>query len=357
MFIWKSQTSEEDLMRVMKSLLVPVALSWITLSCLNNPLGPDVDTVTKDERALAITYAPGDSASSVTGNVFLPSSGNNGSSISWSTSTKSRITDEGVVRRPAASSGDATVTLTATISKGKAREVKAFTLTVKDKSYTGNTMNAGTVTDIDGNVYWAVKIGSQVWTVQNLRTTKYNDGTEIPYAKDSATWVNLTTPGYCYYKNMTKPDSIKKYGVLYNWYAVNTKKLAPEGWHVPTDAEWKTLENYLIANGYNWDGTTSGNKIAKSLAAKTDWYTQTGLDVGTIGNDMSKNNRSGFLALPCGSRNTDGKFDFGGSANWWTATEFNGSGGVARNLYYDYEELFWNSNYKRCGFSVRLVKD
>lgn len=73
--------------------------------------------------------------------------------------------------------------------------------------------------------------------------------------------------------------------------------------------------------------------------------------------NLTTNNKSGFLALPGGSRNTDGNFDSGGSGNWWSATEYNSSGAVARNLYYDYENLFWNSNYKSCGFSVRLVKD
>src|SRR4030043_168747 len=129
---------------------------------------------------------------------------------------------------------------------------------------------SGTVTDADGNVYQTVKIGNQVWTVENLRTTKYDDGSAIPLVTDSAAWAALTTPGFCYYNNTTNADNIKKFGALYNWHAVNTKKLAPKGWHVPTEAEWITLENYLIANGYNWDGTKTENKIAKSMAAKTD---------------------------------------------------------------------------------------
>jgi len=337
--------------------MIPAAIFWITLNCMDNPIGPDVDAVTTDKSELVITYAPGDSAGSVTGNVFLPASGLNGSSVSWVTSNNSRITIEGIVSRPAAFSGHTSVTLTAIISKGTASSAKVFALTVKDSSFNGNNINAGTVTDNDGNVYWAVKIGNQIWTVVNFRTTRYNDGTAIPYAKDSSAWVDLTTPGYCYFNNMLNTDSIRKYGLLYNWYAVDTKKLAPAGWHIPTDAEWDILENYLVANGYNWDGTTGGNKIAKSLAAKTDWYTRTGLGAGTIGNNLTANNKSGFLALPGGSRNTDGKFDFGGSGNWWSATEYNASGAVARNLYYDYENLFWNSNYKRCGFSVRLLKD
>lgn len=347
---------EEGFMRNTKLLLTGLSVFfWITLNC-TNPLNPDDPAVAADASELVITYAPGDNTDSITGNVILPVSGLNGSSISWSTSNTSLITIEGIVSRPAALSGDAIVTLTATISKGTASSAKVFTLTVKDSSYIGNIMNAGTVADFEGNVYWAVTIGTQVWTVENLRTTKYSDGTEIPIATDSSAWVNLTTPGYCYFNNMGNADSIRKFGVLYNWYAVDTKRLAPAGWHVPTDAEWDILQNYLIAEGYNWDGIPDSNMIAKSLAAKTDWFTEPGLAAGTIGNDLTQNNTSGFLALPGGSR-TDGSFDFGGSGNWWTATEFNASGAVGRNLYYNSERLFWNSNYKSCGFSVRLVKD
>jgi uncharacterized protein (TIGR02145 family) len=171
--------------------------------------------------------------------------------------------------------------------------------------------DTGTVTDIDGNVYQTVKIGNQVWTVENLRTTRYNDGISINLITDSAAWSKslirygaawskASKGAYCYYNNMTDADSIKKYGALYNWYAIDTKKLAPKGWHVPTNAEWDTLQNYLIANGYNWDGTTTGNKIAKSMAAQTDWKTDT--NPGATGNDLFKNNKSGFSALPGGWR-------------------------------------------------------
>jgi len=218
--------------------------------------------------------------------------------------------------------------------------------------------NTGTVTDIDGNVYTTVKIGNQVWTVENLRTTKYNDGSAIPLVTDIFSWANLTTPSYCYYNNTTNADSIKKYGSLYNWYTVDTKKLAPAGWHVPTDVEWTILENYLIANRYNWDGTTDSNKIAKSLAAKTDWGIST--TPGAIGNDLTKNNSSGFSALPCGYRGDNGDFnDFGSGGRWWGATESDASCAYPRALLYAYGYLlrYYFVIFKRCGFSVRLVRD
>jgi len=217
--------------------------------------------------------------------------------------------------------------------------------------------DTGTVTDIDGNVYQTVKIGNQVWTVENLRTTKYNDGTPIPLVTDSVAWKALNTSGYCYYNNTTNADNIKKYGALYNWYVVNTKKLAPKGWHVPTDAEWTTLENYLIANGYNWDGTTTGNKIAKSMAAKTDWETSATLP-GAIGNDLMKNNRSGFSALPGCYRGIDGNFYLCGILGfWWSATERDASTAYYRDLSY-FVDTFIGYNYnKSCGLSVRLLRD
>ncbi len=216
--------------------------------------------------------------------------------------------------------------------------------------------NTGSITDIDGNVYQTVRIGNQVWTVENLRTTKYNDGSAIPLVTDGTEWAALTTPGYCYYNNTTDADFIKKYGALYNWYAVNTKKLSLKGWHVPTDAEWTILENYLIANGYNWDGTTTENKIAKSMAAKTDWQTHT--TPGAPGNDLSKNNRSGFSALPGGFRDDDGSFGFVGSGGyWWSATELGASSAYHRGLGYGFGGLARGYSSKSCGFSVRLLRD
>jgi Fibrobacter succinogenes major domain (Fib_succ_major). len=231
--------------------------------------------------------------------------------------------------------------------------------------------HTGTLTDIDGNVYQTIKIGNQVWTIENLRTTKFNDGSAIPQITDAL------TPGYCYYNINTtnidsikkfgtlynwNVDSIKKFGALYNWYAVDTKRLAPHGWHVPTDAEWTILENYLIANGYNWDGTTTGNKIAKSLASKSGWNISK--INGTIGDDLTKNNRSGFSALPGGYRGVYGKFYSSGLyARWWSSTQINASDAYIRFLDNDIESLSINdsrygySTDKNNGYSVRLVRD
>ena len=192
--------------------------------------------------------------------------------------------------------------------------------------------------------------------------TKYNDGTPITLVTDDAAWGALTTPAYCQYDNRTNVDSIKKWGALYNWYVVdsaNVKKIAPAGWHVPTDAEWTTMENYLIANGFNWDSapTTTGNKIAKSLAAKTDWLT--GTTNGAIGMNLNINNRSGFSALPGGYRGSNGFYEIGSNGSWWSATRsaLEASYAVNRSLYYSYYFLNRSIIIKSSGFSVRLVRD
>jgi uncharacterized protein (TIGR02145 family) len=224
------------------------------------------------------------------------------------------------------------------------------------KNSTGPDNNTSTVTDIDGNVYTTVKIGNQIWTAENLRTTKYNDGTAIPHVPLISGWTNLTTPAYVIYNNTTDADSIRRFGVLYNWYVVNTGKLAPAGWHVPTSPEWDTLQNYLITNGYNWDGTTDSNKIAKSLAAKTDWIASA--VPGTVGNDLASNNRSGFSGLPAGSRYYDVNFNYIGQIGyWWTSSAPDDAHAYYRmlnsfNVFLDSYEML-NS----CGLSVRLVKD
>jgi uncharacterized protein (TIGR02145 family) len=216
-----------------------------------------------------------------------------------------------------------------------------------------------TVTDADGNIYTSIVIGAQTWTVENLRTTKYNDGTAITPVPDNDTWHNLytteSTSGlYCYYENSTANKA--KYGALYNWYAVGTGKLAPEGWHVPADSEWTTLENYLIANGYNWDGTTTGKKIAKSMAAQTDWSIHT--IVGTIGKDLAQNNATGFSALPGGSRLSDGSFyGLSYSAVWWSATEYDESRAYDRGLGYQSAAMPRNLASMGWGLSVRLLRD
>ncbi|MEY3679176.1 MAG: hypothetical protein RI924_1317, partial [Bacteroidota bacterium] len=176
----------------------------------------------------------------------------------------------------------------------------------------------GTVTDIEGNVYKTLKIGDQQWMAENLKTHKLNDGTPIAYVTSDATWadVNNTNPMMCYYDNDVDNNK-NKYGALYNRHAVNTGKLAPAGWHVPTDADLKKLQDYLIANGYNYDGTTTGNKIAKSLAAKAGWDPDQ--EVGNVGNNQASNNKTGLNIVPAGYRTETGSFVGFGNMAFYTS--------------------------------------
>ena len=134
------------------------------------------------------------------------------------------------------------------------------------------------------------------------------------------------------------------------------KEFAPERWHVPSDAEWTTLENYLIANGYNYDGTPTENKIAKAMASTTGWISYTG--TGAPGNDQSLNNDSGFNAFPEGYRYNNGSFSNEGyNAVFWSSTEFNSNNAWFRFLSNDYSLLSRDIYSKQNGFSVRFVRD
>jgi uncharacterized protein (TIGR02145 family)/uncharacterized repeat protein (TIGR02543 family) len=225
----------------------------------------------------------------------------------------------------------------------------------------GATLSISTLGDFDGNLYHQVKIGNQVWTMENLRSTHYNDGTGgmIWLDTSNSSWSGITTPMCCYFAKTSNVDSIKKFGLLYNWYVVsptNPNKVAPSGWHVPSDAEWDTLKNYLIANGYNWDGTTAGEKYAKSMAAKTDW--DPSATVGTPGNDMATNNRSGFSALPVWYRSNGSDPGSIGRCSWfWTTAEYNSTYAWIRNLTYSVNYLYSDYRNKSTCLSIRLIKN
>lgn len=220
------------------------------------------------------------------------------------------------------------------------------------------------VTDQDGNTYDYLTYGDQVWTVKNAEMVTYRDGTEIPQVTDATVWANLTTGAWCYYNNdPTKPR-------LYNWYAVmgihdtdpNTpnKEFAPEGWHVPTDAEWTELENYLIANGYNYDGSTTENKIAKAMASTTGWNTS-GVADGFPPTQQDLNNSSGFNAFPVGQRSNGSFYYEGYVAIFWSSTMYDGTYAWSRYLTSMgrllYRQISVTYSAKKGGFSVRFVRD
>ena len=219
-----------------------------------------------------------------------------------------------------------------------------------------------TVTDIDGNSYNTIRIGTQVWMKENLKTTKYNDGTPIPNITDNGIWAALTTGAYCNYDNIHVLSNT--YGSLYNWYAVDNyaatrvasnggKNVCPTGWHVPSDAEWTTLTDYLTSNGFGYEG--SGEDISKSLAATSGWFSDpTG---GDVGNDQASNNSSGFTALPGGYRNYLGAYYFLEQYAGWLSSTESPSEAWIRRLFDNYASVFRVSYPKQDGFSVRCLRD
>ncbi len=210
----------------------------------------------------------------------------------------------------------------------------------------------GTMTDIDGNVYPTVKIGNQWWMARNLKVTHYRNGEAIPKQTDNATWASLTTGAYCAYNN--DEGIATGYGYLYNWYAVtDNRRIAPWGWHLPTDQDWKTLEKTLgmsqvDADGVEWRGTNEGGKLKQTGMAQ--WY----------GPNTGATNETGFTAIPGGCRlGDDGHFDWiGWDARFWTATESDVSWFAwFRVLNATHSDMRRSAHDKKRGYSIRLVKD
>ncbi len=203
-----------------------------------------------------------------------------------------------------------------------------------------------TITDIEGNVYRTIVIGTQEWMAQNLRTTKYNDGTDIPLVTSNETWANLSSDAYCWYNNDEETYG-QAYGALYNWYAVNTDKLCPEGWHVPTDSDWFTLENFVDPtiddpDAFGWRGTDCGYK----LKSTSGWR-----DNGN-GSDIHW-----FSAYPVGYRYLGDFYGDDEAAAWWVSGVEDGSNALERYLWYAYETINRSHWPKTDGISVRCVKD
>jgi uncharacterized protein (TIGR02145 family) len=192
--------------------------------------------------------------------------------------------------------------------------------------------------DIDGNAYHSITIGTQTWMVENLKTTKYNDGTAIPVVTDNDAWASLTTPGYCWYNNdsVTYKDT---YGALYNWYTVNTGKLAPKGWHVATDDEWATLTTYVGGE------SVAGGKLKE--AGTTHWSSP----------NTGATNEIGFSALPGGYRGNGIFTKVGSYGGWWSLNAIDPTNPYFRGMSYNIAYVgrsYFNMNY---GFSVRCVRD
>jgi uncharacterized protein (TIGR02145 family) len=211
----------------------------------------------------------------------------------------------------------------------------------------------GCVVDIEGNIYKTVKIGEQTWMAENLKTTKYNNGTDIPIIVSGAMWATSTTPGYCWYNNNVSTYKAA-FGALYNWYTVNTGILCPMNWHVPTIEEWGDLNTYLVSNGYGYGGIDW--QTAKSMAATSGWTPSS--EEGTPGFDQASNNTTGFTGRPSGFRSQYGWFaDEGTWGYWWYSNEEPAGYVEGASLYYNSHNLGVTPAFNQTGFSVRCIKD
>ncbi len=194
------------------------------------------------------------------------------------------------------------------------------------------------VSDYEGNVYSTVQIGEQIWMAENLKSARYNDGTQIPLVTDNTGWGNLTSPAYCWYNN-DEATYKNTYGALYNWYAINTNKLCPSGWHVPTDVEWSKMTEYLGED-------VAGGKLKET--GTTHWYSP----------NTGATNETGFNALPGGDRADNGIFDnLGYYGNWWSASQINTNNAWYRNMHFNTSYVYRADASLKYGFSVRCIRD
>jgi len=193
-----------------------------------------------------------------------------------------------------------------------------------------------TVTDADGNIYNTVTIGSQVWMAENLKTTKFSNGSDILLVPGNTDWSNQTTPAYCWYENNQSNKEI--YGGLYNWYAVNTGNLCPTGWHVPSDSEWTDLANFLEGDG------VAGGKLKET--GTEHWE-----------NNNGATNETGFTALPGGFRYEGVFSDIRLYGYWWSSLGYNDISAWHREIDGTRVNLFRYTSPKNFGLSVRCIKN
>jgi uncharacterized protein (TIGR02145 family) len=194
------------------------------------------------------------------------------------------------------------------------------------------------LSDIEGNTYKTIKIGSQIWMAENLKTTRLNDGTSIPMVSDTDVWGSLTTPGCCWYNNDS--SSFKETnGALYNGYTINTGDICPEGWHVPEKEEWQILRDFL------GDSLRCGGKLKE--AGTVHWLSP----------NSGADNSSGFTAFGAGLRYSEGTYSSILSfTSFWSATGINDDEWYI-GLYFDDAAFITDHRNKKYGFSVRCLKD
>ena len=218
-------------------------------------------------------------------------------------------------------------------------DLSITTNALSQETLSKTTSETGTVVDIDGNTYKTVRIGNQLWMAENLKVTHYRNGDAIPNITNKSKWENTTNGAYCNFND--NEVNVATYGRLYNWYTVNdNRKIAPDGWHVPTNDEWKTLVVFLGGSSF------AGGKMKES--GTVHWRSP----------NTSATNESGFSGLPGGYRYSFGHYiDMGNYAYFWSSTEYHTNYAWSRGLDFNLSVAGRNGSHKKEGISVRCIKD
>ena len=239
-------------------------------------------------------------------------------------------------------SGTPTSSGTANFAIALGGQTCSITMNVEDVAQTIGKPGPN-ITDAESNSYKTVYIGTQQWMAENLKVTKYNDGTIIPNITDDTQWSNLRSGAWTYYNNDAANNT--KYGKLYNWYAVSktsngNKNVCPTGWHVPTDAEWTVLTDYLGG------ASVAGGKMKE--AGTTNWDSP----------NTDATNTSLFTGLPGGYRSSNGSYFYiGYYGYWWSSTEYNTDYAWNNYSYFNDGSSGRAKHFKGSGFSVRCLRD
>jgi uncharacterized protein (TIGR02145 family) len=322
----------KKIIRLIALLLILFASCKKTEPPIPSPVLATITTTTPS--AITSTTATSGGSTTSDGGAAITERG-----ICYNTTTNPTTANSKVV------SGNGTGSFTANmtgLTAGTIYYLRAYAINSAGTAY-GNEVSFTTqgVTDVDGNVYNTVTIGTQTWMKENLKTTHYRNGDPIPNVTDNAAWITLTTGAYSNYNN--DAANVATYGRLYNWYAVNdARNIAPAGWHVPTDGELNALVNYL--GGVS----IAGGKLKE--AGTTHWASP----------NTGATNSSGFTALPGGFRLSTGGF-FGyitQNGYIWSSTEYNAAGAWLGGVSYNSNGVeSGTSVFKYSGISVRCIKD
>jgi uncharacterized protein (TIGR02145 family) len=259
------------------------------------------------------------------------------SGVCWSTSEKPSISNSKTV------DGDGSSPFKSSLRGLNANTkyyVRAYATNIEGTSYGDEkaftTYKTNAISDYEGNLYNIVAIGNQIWTVENLKSTKFNDGTEIPLNTDNKTFASLPA-AICSWYNNDAENNKSTYGALYNWYSVNSGKLCPAGWHVPSRAEWETLITY------------AGNGGMLKEPGTLNWNNP----------NLGATDKFGFTALP-GGIFSDRFCDMKDDGQWWSSTEYTDLGfndGWSFILFYNNDKHAFNHDYKTWSKSIRCVKN